>query len=433
MGTTALYDIIVLGAGPAGLSCAIHCAEKGLRVLVLEQHALGTTQKTWLSFGHALDRFHLSDCVIQNYSRVVFSSYLGNRYECTKEFLFPINEERALSLLAERAAKAGAVLRGGEAFVNYRREGEIVVIHSEKHAYRARLVIDAMGRQSCILPSYRLYNDTLDMGCLSLFFKNAGGFDGDTCLLYDSYFPGSDYFWIVPLGPRHVMAGIFFFSSLTSSNCAEKEALLRRYVSNRGIHGTEYAKRMGNIPLGNQIHLSVPGFISFGDSANTPLPSSGFSFSRCLEESLIVAEFAGDYLHGRAQLKDYKTRMLAEKIPGIEIHLIISDMLSKFSDDMLNKGIGGMGLFGDDFVIDFLSGRTMSVDFSIKALAAILKTFSLAEISALSLRQEYMKRLVSIYNLLPALPNAQILKQIIKAVKTQFSDKDNSIYSVLRR
>ena len=131
-------------------------------------------------------------------------------------------------------------------------------------------------------------------------------------------------------------------------------------------------------------------------------------------------------------MKDYKTRILAEKIPGIEIHLIISDMLSKFTDEMLNKAIGGMGLFGDDFVIDFLSGRSMNVDFCIKTLTAILKIFSLAEISALSLRQEYLKRLTSIYNLLPAVPSARILQQIIKVVKAQFSGKEGSLYSVLR-
>lgn len=416
-----VYDIIILGAGPAGLACALHCAEKGLKVLVLEQHTIGSTMKTWLSFGHVLDRFHLRDTVIQNYSSVVFSSYLGSHYECKKEFLFPINEELVLTLIAERAVKAGAALRGKEAFINYHYDGNLVVINSEKNSYCTRLVIDAMGRESQILPSHGLGNKVLDMGCLSFFLKNAKGFDGDTCLIYDSYFPGSNYFWVVPLGPKVVMAGIFFFSSLTPWNRNEKEAILQRYITRKGIAGTVFKKRFGNIPLGSQTYMSVPGFISFGDSSNTPLPSSGFSLSRCLEESLIVAEFAHGYLNEKSQLKDYKTKILENKIPGIEIHLIISDMLSKFTDNMLNKAIGGMGLFGDDFIIDFLSGRKMDVDFCIKALTAISKTFTLTEISSMSLRQEYMKRLLSIYNLFPAMPTGQIIKQIFKAVKTQFT------------
>ena len=431
MAKAVVYDIIILGAGPAGLACALHCAEKGLKVLVLEQHSIGTTMKTWLSFGHVLDRFDLRDTVIQNYSSVVFSSYLGGRYACKKDFLFPINEELALTLIAERAVKAGATLRGKESFINYNHDGNLVVINSEKNSYHARLVIDAMGRESQILPSHGFRNNVLDMGCLSFFLKNARGVDVDTCLIYDSYFPGSDYFWVVPLGPKEVMVGIFFFSSLTPGNRNEKEALLQRYITRKGITGTVFKKRLGNIPLGSQTYMSAPGFISFGDSANTPLPSSGFSFSRCLEESLTVSKFVHNYLNGNAQLKDYKTRILENKIPGIEIHLIISDMLSKFTDNMLNKAINGMGLFGDDFIIDFLSGRKLDVDFCIKALTAISKTFTLAEISSMSLSQEYMKRLLSIYNLLPAMPTGQIIKQIFKAVKTQFSGKDNALYSIL--
>ena len=34
------YDIVVVGAGNAGLSAALHCAKEGKKVLLIEQHNL---------------------------------------------------------------------------------------------------------------------------------------------------------------------------------------------------------------------------------------------------------------------------------------------------------------------------------------------------------------------------------------------------------
>ena len=37
------YDVVVLGAGPAGYVCAIRCAQLGLEVAVVEKEYLGGT------------------------------------------------------------------------------------------------------------------------------------------------------------------------------------------------------------------------------------------------------------------------------------------------------------------------------------------------------------------------------------------------------
>ena len=183
---------------------------------------------------------------------------------------------------------------------------------------------------------------------------------------------------------------------------------------------------MGNIPLGPQSHLNIDHFLSIGDSCNTPLPSSGFSFSRCLEESEVLVEFVLKHLNGNAHLKDYKKDILGYKTPGIEIHLIISDMLSKFTDPMLNKAIGSMSKVNEEFLISFLTGKDMSINFAVTALRTIFNTFSLSEIRTLSLKQNYLKILVSLYDLLLALPQAKIPEQIATFVKGLIKGKSPS-------
>src|SRR5215207_10189912 len=43
----AVYDVIILGGGPAGYVCAIRCAQLGLSVAVIEREALGGTCVIW--------------------------------------------------------------------------------------------------------------------------------------------------------------------------------------------------------------------------------------------------------------------------------------------------------------------------------------------------------------------------------------------------
>ena len=41
MSEASSYDVIIIGAGPAGLTAGIYCARKGLRTLILERQVAG--------------------------------------------------------------------------------------------------------------------------------------------------------------------------------------------------------------------------------------------------------------------------------------------------------------------------------------------------------------------------------------------------------
>ncbi len=414
------YDVVVLGGGPAGLGSAVNLADKGVSVLVLEENKIAQTQKTWLTFDYILEKYGLKECVRNRFADIVFSCYLGNSYSFkNKSFIYPVDEEKALKLLAERAVKNGAVIKEKEPFVNYHvnAKDKIITVNTSKNSYDAKLAIDAMGRNSEILKSCGVNNDVLDMGCLAYFLEGVKSKNDNKMLLFDSYFPGTDYFWMVPLEDDRIMAGIFFFYSLTDENLNEKSARLKEYIKVRNIKGKVYDKRMGNIPLGNQRGINTDNILCIGDCCNTPLPSSGFSFNRCLDESEILADFTVRYLDKKKVMADYKKEILGAKIPAVEVHLLISDLLSKFTNPMLNKAIGEMNSLDEKFLISFLTGNDMSINFAVTALGAIVNTFSLSEIRLVSLKQDYFRNLKDLYNLIPAIPSAQIGKQLKDFIK----------------
>ncbi|MBN2468151.1 MAG: NAD(P)/FAD-dependent oxidoreductase [Deltaproteobacteria bacterium] len=418
--STTVFDVIVLGGGPAGLASALHLAEHGVSVLVLERKAIGTTQKSWLTFDYIIKDYALEECVRNAFVDVAFSCYLGNSYSFKNhDFIYPLHEERALEVLAQKAKSSGALVHDEEAFINYSIDTSTngIRIQTTKRTYEARIAVDAMGRDSPILRSNGLKNDSCDMGCVVFLLKNVNQKNDNRLFLYDSFFPGSDYFWVVPLEDDRMRVGIFFFSTLTDATLKGKTEKLKRYMEARGFRGEVYNTRMGNIPLGGQNYVNTGKILCIGDSCNTALPSSGFSFSRCLDESRILAQFVTDYLTNKASIKDYRKTILRDKIPGIEVHLIISDMLSKFPDPLLNKAIGAMDDLDEEFLISFLTGRDLSINFAINALRAIFNTFSLTEVRSLPLQQIHLRHMVNLYDLLVALPQAKIKDHLIHFVR----------------
>jgi len=410
-----IYDVVVLGGGPAGLGSALNCARQGLSVLLLEQQPIGATRKSWLTFRDCIERYGLQECIRHEFSGVVFSSYLGGRFAFKdSRFICPIDEIRALTALAGAARAAGAELRERESYLNHcpDAKADTVTVTSSENTYQAKLVVDAMGRCSETLRSIGLANETLDMGCVCRYLEGVKHRNDECLLLYDSFFPGPDYFWLVPLEKDRMMAGLFFFSSLTDQNRSAKRAKLERYIEARRLGGKVTGVREGNIPLGPQVNIAADRTVSIGDSANTPLPSSGFSFNRCLAESEVLAKFARRFVDGDVAVGDYKHEVLGAKTPAIEVHLMISDMLSSFTDPMLNMAIAGMNRLDEEFLVSFLSGRDMSITFAANALRAILRTFSLGELSSLSLKQHHLRNLTNLYNLLPALPSAGVPRQL---------------------
>jgi geranylgeranyl reductase family protein len=154
------YDLIVVGAGPAGSTAARSAALKGLDVLLLEKDALPRFKPCagGLSLGalRELD-FSLPKELVERRCvgmRVIQGAY-SNTVRSDETIAFMVSRPAFDEHLARKAAQAGAELREAEAFVSLEGWGDGLRVLTEKGEYRAKVVIGADGYFSRVAPSVR--------------------------------------------------------------------------------------------------------------------------------------------------------------------------------------------------------------------------------------------------------------------------------------
>ncbi len=124
-----VMDVVVVGAGPAGLSAALTGLEHGLRVVVLEQEShLG---------GTVLHYPRRKLVLVQSVDLPLSTHLRGAEY----------SKEELLALLEGLIARAGLPLRFGQRVTDVRREDGGFVVQTAESEVRARFVVLALGRR----------------------------------------------------------------------------------------------------------------------------------------------------------------------------------------------------------------------------------------------------------------------------------------------
>ena len=147
--SSIVYDVAVIGAGPAGGSAALHCAKKGLKTILLEEHA---------SVG---DPVHCGECLSEMAEirmdikfpkevialpvkgvKVIFPD--SHSVKLT-EHGYVLEKHAFEKWLAGEAQNAGAELYLGTRVTSLARENDIWKIQTSQGEVRARMVLDGSG------------------------------------------------------------------------------------------------------------------------------------------------------------------------------------------------------------------------------------------------------------------------------------------------
>ncbi|GAB4371175.1 MAG: digeranylgeranylglycerophospholipid reductase [Calditrichia bacterium] len=349
------YDIIVVGAGPAGSMAAWQAARQGVRVLLLEKDPdIGTPVRCaegvskpdleelteqpapphWIAA--EIDKFRLfAPNGIPVSVNINLVGYILHR----KQFDFD---------LAVKAANAGArVVTCANVTGVLRNEGKIfgveVNINGEPRQIRSRIVIAADGVESRVARWAGLDSTVRlkDMETCAQFTLTNIDIDHHTCDFYFSrgFAPGG-YAWVFPKGKGMANVGLGVAGTYTKNKTPEEylNIFLNRYFPTASI----VSKTVGGVPVDKTLkQIVADGFMVAGDAAHQVNPISGGGIISGMIAGKIAGQVAAEAIKRgntrRNALLPYAREWHRRVGKTHQRYYRLKEVLLKFDDEDLNR------------------------------------------------------------------------------------------------
>lgn len=299
-----IYDVIVVGGGPAGAIAARDCARAGLETIILEKEYFPRPKPC--AGGVTVAAMNYLDIPIP--SEVVearcssFRSFYDHRYvelDLEQEFMVVVSREVFDLWLVSLAQSAGAELKQGEKVSSIDVDGKGVTVRTSTRAYYGRLVIGADGVNSTVAKIVRKPFNKRDLAfcvCSDVATDEQEGFWREGIEIHYGPMPMS-YSWVFPKRGRLSVGVGGWLSGVTNM-----KDVFRHFLRERGL-SQEQGFRGRHIPLGGIPRPTVnERVILVGDAAGYADPFTGEGIRYAIASGHIAADAAISLIPGGASL-----------------------------------------------------------------------------------------------------------------------------------
>ena len=345
------YDVIVVGAGPAGSTAARYAAAGGASVLLLEKDRdVGYPVRCAEAVSHeGVIQFIQPDpkwiAATVSKFRIVVPN--GKSIVPRLDGIGYVLERRIFDYeLAKLAVNEGAeVVTKAYVYDLLRSAGEITgvraLIKDQKVEIRGKVIIGADGVESRVgkwggidttchihdmesCAQVTLSGIHVDEGILDFYFG-------------DDVAPGG-YLWVFPKGKDSANVGIGI-----SVECAKEKSAVRwldEFVQKKFPHAAILTRIAGGVPCAKTCNEIVRGNVMIvGDAAHQVNPVSGGGIISGMIGGMIAGQVAVEALEKKdnAHLQEYQKRWQKRLGWRHEVFYRIKEAIYNFSDDTLNK------------------------------------------------------------------------------------------------
>jgi geranylgeranyl reductase family protein len=341
-----IYDVIVVGAGPAGATLAYELARKGIAVLLLEKERLprykccagGVTSKA----AKLLD-FDISGIAEDTIHRAGFTFNLGSPYlgHYDRPLIYTVMRDVFDHSLAMRARRSGADLMDGQKVKSIQPSVDCMEVASADNIFRSRLLVGADGAYSVVARDLDMGKGTGYLVAIEseITVPEAKLAEWTSQILIDlGYVPGG-YAWVFPKRD-HLSIGVGCLSSKARELSHHHEGFLGSlglgsYIITRSTRQLIPTRTKGRLVWRNQALL-------VGDAAGLADPLTGEGIHNAIKSAqLAVAAIEQRLIGGKDGLQDYQEAVDSEIISELRIAHTVSRFFvrsPRLVFGMLNQG-----------------------------------------------------------------------------------------------
>ena len=342
------YDVIVVGAGPAGSMAALHAAREGVEVLLLEKdREIGIPVRCAEAVGKEGVERILEEAIPPSWVAATVTRFLFVAPDGTKVYPqvnmvgYVLNRKIFDLELANKAGQSGAQIET-RAYVrnilmgDKKVEGVVCDFNGESRPIRAEIVIGADGVESRIgrwagIDTTILMKDMET--CAQVTLGNLP-IEMDTCIFYFSYkkFPGG-YAWVFPKGRGMANVGLGIAGNAVKGKSAQSR--LDDFINEYFPGAPVLSKTVGGVPCANRLScISGDGLLLAGDAAwlSNPISGGGITTAmasgklagsiaaravkskNCSASFLMVYEKEWDQLGGKTHRRNFKIKEAVRKL-----------------------------------------------------------------------------------------------------------------------
>lgn len=306
-----LYDVLVVGAGPAGSTAARVCAQHGLRVALLEKATFPRRKPCAGAVSvrtvRALETIgvQIPGWLVER--RIQGLQLMGPDWQpftirCPRLLGYTVLRTAFDHFLAQEAATAGAELHENHAVTGVERQGDQAICYTAHGAFAGRLVIGADGAAGVVGRSTGLRFSLQPEG-------TALGFEVDVPIPLEDFGPAIDpsllilWFLWVPLGyywafPRSqsVSLGVGGVAARMRNMPAMLETFAKLLVRRTGLHLGRLRNIRGHLlpATGFQLPVSGDRVLLAGDAGGFIDAFSGQGICYAVESGILAGRTAVD-------------------------------------------------------------------------------------------------------------------------------------------
>jgi geranylgeranyl reductase family protein len=343
----AMYDVIVVGAGPAGASAARRCAQLGLGTLLIDKAVFprpklcgGALSEQAMSY---LD-FDLPGELIEHDVYGARLHFGGTCIEIKKPYRIAVlvSRTRFDHFLLEKAAEAGARIIQGKRVSALDRDRDGVRVIVGKDSYRGRIVIGSDGFHSVTARYVRRKHRKNEYGICVASRIPGGAIALDIHDVVDIHFgvAGEGYGWVFP-HKGYFSVGI----GGSASRMSNPQAAMRRFLASTGLP-TDVKMRGFPIPAGGvRRDIVADRLLLTGDAAGFVDAFTGEGIAYAIRSGQLAGEVAATALEsgsccvraldlyrvrcdrefGRDLRYSLHSARLMHRFPGLFLRLMASD------------------------------------------------------------------------------------------------------------